>query len=736
MSEDINPFDFSVFDDEPVNVNEEVSASEVIPDVTVPVELTHIVVDERFAALVEEYGNDEEVLRNAASILEAEDILTKAESAKAELEDEAALIEAELQDLERRRIKLANRKAGIKTQIWDIRSTIIIPTAKEKETKERALRVAKEQQVVAQRQKFQSSRLEEIASQFPWYNGFEGVDGKTWKILPHQFEGAKFLHAAKRAILGDDMGVGKTLTAIAALDLNEAKRVLIIAPSDITANFISEVQEWAGHRPVLNIKGMTKQERNLTLKFMREGLNEYVVITNYEAWRKDFSLLTTMGDMAFDSLVIDEAHTLKDTTSVAYKGVASILETKNVCPVCPGNPFMPTTTTGHGDLNLFRRCVGCGWEGQGFTAYDDDGNELGFEEKVMLPRSIKNVTVMTGTPILNSPLDLFALLSIVDPANFPAKEKKRFLNEYCIQDPLTGRYGFHEGGLEYLTKHRLRGIYLARTKKDAGIVLPPQKPIKHLLELTADQYPDQRRVVDQLNKYAEIILSDGRTLSTIAIIALITRQRQANVFPGGIQLKDPDTGEIILSVSEEVNESIKIDKAVAIIREQVAQGERVVLFSQFTTALEEVERRLAEPFLSDDGVLNVRAVTLTGKTKPDIKEQVKTNFDRKRAEVPKWDVVLANYKSGGVGLNFTAATHSIILDREWNPGKENQALARTDRIGQTEETFVHIIEVEDSIDTWMNGIISQKDDLIDGFVTSSRDMQEEYLKAFKSGDIK
>jgi hypothetical protein len=65
-----------------------------------------------------------------------------------------------------------------------------------------------------------------------------------------------------------------------------------------------------------------------------------------------------------------------------------------------------------------------------------------------------------------------------------------------------------------------------------------------------------------------------------------------------------------------------------------------------------------------------------GDTPESIREQVKADFNRSVVgDGPyKWQVVLANYKTGGVGLNFTAATQMIILDEEWNPGKEEQLL--------------------------------------------------------------
>ena len=91
------------------------------------------------------------------------------------------------------------------------------------------------------------------------------------------------------------------------------------------------------------------------------------------------------------------------------------------------------------------------------------------------------------------------------------------------------------------------------------------------------------------------------------------------------------------------------------------------------------------------------------------------NFDRARGETAKWDIVLAHYRKGGVGLNFTAATQMIILDGEWNPGKEDQAYGRINRIGQTEENTVHIIRILNSIDAWLADLVERKRTTIENF---------------------
>lgn len=678
------------------------------------------VLPDHVAELVGDFADDDGVLEAAkaleqmhADIEEAEQLRITAEEERQAIMEQAAEARAVLDALLEKQSALTQTVHQSRMKYNNRRNLIV--------TKERELSEAKRLATIRREALLEENMLDERAKQFDWYNGIM-LRGKEYKIMGHQMQAAKFIVNGKKVILGDDMGLGKTLSAIAALDLAGAKRVLIITPADVTSNFVSEIHEWAPHRPVMDIKGMSKAHRTIMLDAFN-SMDSFVVVANYEAWRKDLSLLTKLGDMHFDSIICDEAHVMKDTSTVNFKGVADLISVRNICPKCNSATMMRTMPDMREiGANNVRTCVVCKYRaGEAYDLFNND-----WKGKDAATRSVKNVLLMTGTPILNSPTDLYSLLALLEPDNYTSRAA--FERQFCKTSPITGVTTFADGGLSRVTQ-RLKGIYLARNREDAGIILPPQKPILHLVELTEEAYPNQYRVAKQLRENAEIILSSGDKMSVMETIALITRQRQANVFPGGIQIKDED-GNVVFSVGEEVTESIKLDKALEIISERVDAGHRIVLFSQFSTALKEMERRLGT-FVTEGG-RRVRAVTMTGATPTHIRDQVKTNFDRKMGEEPKWDIVLANYKSGGVGLNFTAATQAIVLDREWNPGKENQALARILRMGQTEETTVHTIEIEGSIDLWLNGLIEGKKAIVDGFTEESRDMQADLLSALKN----
>jgi SNF2 family DNA or RNA helicase len=293
-----------------------------------------------------------------------------------------------------------------------------------------------------------------------------------------------------------------------------------------------------------------------------------------------------------------------------------------------------------------------------------------------------------------------------------------------VQD-YDGKWKFASGGLDKL-KYHLQGRYLARDRKAAGVVLPPQEILVHEIDFDSELYPLQWKYMQMLKKFNQIVLSNGKSMTALAAITMILRMRQMNVWPGGIQIKDEE-GYTVFNVGEEVQESIKVDKAVELIED--AGDDRVVLFSQFKPPLRELQLRLEK--------LGISSVVYDGDTTESIREQVKADFNRSVVgDGPyKWQVVLANYKTGGVGLNFTAATQMIILDEEWNPGKEEQSFARIDRIGQTEETTVHILRVKGTIDTWMAQLIEEKRAIVEGFEREGESLSQQMLDALNKGEI-
>jgi SNF2 family DNA or RNA helicase len=591
------------------------------------------------------------------------------------------------------------------------------------ETKKQ-LRAVKQNADSISRQFVELQRAEALKNEYltleaKWDSLTIGAPWREW-AKDHQIEAARKITWSQKMILGDTMGLGKTLSAIAALDIIQAAtkdasddnpymadikqrynyetgqnedvlvggvrkpcgiKVLYFCPDTMIYNVRQEIKRWAPHRNVIELGGQPKATRRFLISMMKD-YPDYVVILNYAAWRRDKALIDDLIDIDFDTIIIDEAHNVKDMASVAYRGIKRIVDNSNT-------PF---------------------------------------------------VIPMTGTPILNRPQELFSLLTFVAPNQF--YRLSDYLRDYCIQDPDTKKWRFQYGGVESLSA-KIGSRFLRRTKEQAGIILPPKTVMEHVIEIDAENYPNQSRVRDEMRKWGSIMLDpdNGKSLTAAAMIAVYTRLRQIETWPAGIVVKDK-FGDIALQV--DVEESQKIDEIIrpngefnsyadaAGLLPEIVEDERVVIFSQFKQPLKEIQRRCE--------AAGIKAVVMDGDTPDDVRRQIQDDFDaRTKRENPdyvtQWDVVLCNYRVGGVGVNFTDATQMIILDEEWNPGKRDQAYDRIHRMGQDKPVTIHVLRVAGTVDRWLEDIISEKEAMIDGFHNVADNMAQQMFDALKSGLI-
>lgn len=491
-----------------------------------------------------------------------------------------------------------------------------------------------------------------------------------------------------------------------------------MAEANVCAQFAGEIATLAPHRTIINLAGLSKQTRHERLNKLMK-LDEGVVVINYEMFRRDEEALGKILVWRADSIIGDEAHNMKDTGSSNYKYVEKMVFANNTCPSCKGLVY-----------GLERPCGSCGWtnphgtlKGWVNAIRDLTGNE----KKVMFysTKSIQNVMLMTGTPLLNTPVDLFSIYHLIDPIVF--KNLTWFKKTFTHPDYSLKRNVFSRQGLDKLAP-LLKGRFLQRTLEEVGIYLPKQRVHVERVEIDPKVYPLQARTIEQVSKHAAIMLSTGEVANLMHMIQIILRKRQANVWPGGIEIKDKTTGEVLFSVGKEVQESAKMDALMERAKQYHAKGKRQIIFSQFQTALVEMQRRFEAE--------GIRAARFDGSTPNKVRDRIKSNFYKAKGEEPEWDVVLVHYRTGGAGLNLTAATVTHILDEEWNSGKRDQAYARNHRIGQDEETDVHIYRAP-GVDVWMANLIHMKEKMVTslGQAMSAEKQFSLMANAIKKGEL-
>jgi SNF2 family DNA or RNA helicase len=213
---------------------------------------------------------------------------------------------------------------------------------------------------------------------------------------------------------------------------------------------------------------------------------------------------------------------------------------------------------------------------------------------------------------------------------------------------------------------RIQPFLLRRTKDAVARDLPPKIQIFEAIELDERQrdFYDGIRL-GQHRRVREAIAQHGLARSHITVLDALLKLRQACCDPRLI-----NTG----ARPQDMIPSAKLDWLSVTLPELIAEGRRILLFSQFTSML-----RLIEEVVKD---LLIPYLLLTGETRQ------RTELV-KRFQAGGVPLFLISLKAGGTGLNLTAADTIIHYDPWWNPAVEAQATDRAHRIGQDKPVFVY-----------------------------------------------
>ncbi len=243
-----------------------------------------------------------------------------------------------------------------------------------------------------------------------------------------------------------------------------------------------------------------------------------------------------------------------------------------------------------------------------------------------------------------------------------------------------------------LLAQRVRPFILRRRKSDVATELPPRIDIIKRVQLQGHQrdlYESVRVACDE--QVRRVLARKGFRNAQISILDALLKLRQVCCDP--YLLKGPAMAPTM--------ERAKIALLRDLLPGLVAEGRRMLVFSQFTELLALVEVEL--------DALELPWLSLTGKTPTAQRGTVVAQFQN--LQVP---ILLVSLKAGGVGLNLTAADTVIHLDPWWNPAVEEQATARAHRIGQTQTVLVYKLVVEGSIEERILALQARKAALAEG----------------------
>ena len=515
-------------------------------------------------------------------------------------------------------------------------------------------------------------------------------EGLRATLRPYQLEGYRWLDFLRQADLGgvlaDDMGLGKTVQVLAVVQrlVEEREKAEGQVPTDVGTGKDSELTDSdalngpEGTGPVLVIaptsvvgSWVEQAERfcpNLRVRAVtrtaakrEETLERIAEGSDVVVTSYTIARLCEEEFIAQDWawVVCDEAQFVKNRTSATYKAV----------------------------------------------------------RRLRAPSTI----AITGTPLENSLMDLWALMSIAAPGLLPDPE--RFGQVY--------RKPIDRGDTEALERlrRRMRPFLLRRTKEQVAADLPAKTEQVLAVELGAKHRKAyDQRLARERQRILGLLEEDTAQSRFIALKALTTLRQMAldpalvdgdggndgsgtTAARGAKGAKDkaaatPPEGQ--RRSGRRPSPSAKVEVLLEHLGPIVSEGHRALIFSQFTRYLSGVREHLEDA--------GVRTAYMDGST-PD-RQKVIDAFRAGGA-----DVFLISLKAGGFGLTLTEADYVFLLDPWWNPQAEEQAVDRTHRIGQDKPVMVYRLVSADTIEEKVMALKEKKAELFARVVEGTGDVE-------------
>ena len=506
-----------------------------------------------------------------------------------------------------------------------------------------------------------SARLQRSAG----IRNIEAPEGLGITLRPYQLAGVAWLQYLREqhlaGILADDMGLGKTAQVLTHILIEkQAGRLqqpaLIVLPSSLLFNWQAEATRMTPQLRVLSLQGPERAALFAAIP------SADIVMTSYPLLWRDLDVLRRQP---FHLLILDEAQIVKNATSRSAGAVRRIQAAHRLC--------------------------------------------------------------VTGTPLENNLSELWAQFDFLMPGFLgDSRSFQRHWRKPIETNGETLR-------AELLAK-RVRPFMLRRRKEEVASELPPKNVVIKKLILHGEQrdlYESVRVAADE--KIRRLLRKNGFAGSQISILDALLKLRQVCCDPRLLHhtSKRADHGdhhyhddmhlhpdEADKDTNNKNNDGItsaKMALLLEMLTPLIAEGRRILIFSQFTAMLELIAAELT--------IRQLPYLTLTGNTAVHQRADVVGRFQNKETAI-----MLISLKAGGVGLNLTAADTVIHMDPWWNPAVEEQANARAHRIGQQNPVFIYHLIIQGSIEEKILELQSRKARLAEGIVGSDAALAEKFTQ--------
>ncbi len=469
------------------------------------------------------------------------------------------------------------------------------------------------------------------------------------KPFEHQVIGFNFGLNHQNWLLGDEQGLGKTKQVIdiaIAKKLSEGYKhcLIICGVNGLKWNWREEIKTHSNEESF--ILGQRLKKGKVVIGSTQDKIHDLDMLITSPETISAYFLITNVESLRNDEIVAKISELCKNK-SIGLIAADEVHKMKN-----------PTSQQGKGFLKLNSECK----------------------------------IAMTGTPLMNTPLDLYIILKWL---GYEKHSFYAFRNHHCV---MGGFGGYEVIGYKNMSElqEQLDTIMLRRLKEDV-LDLPEKTYI--------DEYVEMKGKQEQI--YKEVTMEIKANIDQISIapnpLAELIRMRQATGYTG------------ILSSS--IKESAKLDRMEELVDDAINNGKKVVIFSNWTQMTDVIYGRLYV----------YHPAIITGQTN-DTMRQVMVNDFQNDEDVK---IIIGTIGAMGTGITLTAGTVLIFMDHPWNRALYDQAVDRCHRIGQNNNITIYNLLTKNTIDERIWELVERKgalsDAIVDGKITGNKAELLEFL---------
>lgn len=460
------------------------------------------------------------------------------------------------------------------------------------------------------------------------------MDGLNWLV--------SLFNNRLSGILADEMGLGKTIQTIALIShLYETKKMrgpfLVVVPLSTLSNWALEFQKWAPavYAKMVAYKGMPQARKRIWQTQLLSGRNPKPNAANKAGGAQEerelpYSVVLT----TFDYVIKDRTYLQR--IKWAYIIVDEGHRMKN------HNCKLSTTLSQHYD-SQFR-------------------------------------LILTGTPLQNSLPELWSLLNFLLPSLFHSVENfEKWFNKPFANTGEEVKMNEEESMLVIQRLHKvLRPFLLRRLKTQVEAQLPEK--IERIIKVDMSAW--QRRLYEHANRGILAFKKSDGSVATTGVLNSLMQLRKVCDHP--YMFSQMENVEYDDTLWRSAGKFELLDR---ILPKLKACGHRVLMFSQFTSALD-----ILEIYFKYRDISYLR---LDGTTKAESRGELLAEFNA--PDSPYFMFILST-RAGGLGLNLQTADTVILFDSDWNPQADLQAQDRAHRIGQKNDVLVLRLVTQNSVE--------------------------------------